>query len=276
MTVAPSKYRLDVLLVKKGLFASREKARAAAMSGQVLVDGRKVLKPGTQVTPDAELTVLEHLPYVSRGGLKLEKAIRVFGLDLKGKIVLDVGASTGGFTDCALAHGARLVYAVDVGYGQLAWKLRASPQVIVFERTNIRHLSREALSVPPDFAVIDVSFISLVLVLPKVRELITDDAGGVALIKPQFEAGREKVGKKGVVKDPLVHREVLAKICAVVNDLGWTVAGLDFSPLKGPEGNIEYLLYFAGGRQPKPACGEPADRIAEVVRGAHQTLSDSK
>ncbi len=272
--MASSKSRLDVLLVKKGLFTSREKARAAAMSGQVLVDGRKVLKPGAQVNPDAELTVLERLPYVSRGGLKLEKAIRVFGLDLKGKIVLDVGASTGGFTDCALAYGARLVYAVDVGYGQLAWKLRTSPQVIVFERTNIRHLSREALPVPPDFAVIDVSFISLALILPKVRELTADDAGGVALIKPQFEAGREKVGKKGVVKDPLVHREVLAKICAVVSDLGWTVAGLDFSPLKGPEGNIEYLLYFAGSRQPEPARGEPADCLEEVVREAHKTLND--
>jgi len=277
MTLTGARCRLDVLLAQKGLFASREKARAAVMSGQVLVDGQKVFKPGTQVKPDARLTVLGRLPYVSRGGLKLEKAIRVFGLDLKNKVVLDVGASTGGFTDCALAHGARLVYAVDVGYGQLAWELRTSPRVVVFERTNIRRFSREVLPVAPDLAVIDVSFISLTLVLPKVRELLADDGEGVALIKPQFEAGREQVGKKGVVKDPRIHQEVLAKIIAAVRELGWTPAGLDFSPIKGPEGNIEYLLYFTGTRgQPEPALTKPADRIAEVVLEAHKTLSDKK
>ncbi|MEW6275606.1 MAG: TlyA family RNA methyltransferase [Bacillota bacterium] len=271
--MASSRVRLDVLLVKRGLFASREKARTATMSGQILVNGQKVLKPGAPVKPDAELTVIERAPYVSRGGLKLEKAISAFGLNLKNKVVLDVGASTGGFTDCALAHGARLVYAVDVGYGQLAWKLRVSPRVVVLERTNIRYLSKEALSVPPDFVVIDVSFISLALVLPKVGDLTTEDAEGVALVKPQFEAGPEKVGKKGVVKDPLVHQEVLAKICSIVNGLGWEVRGLAFSPFKGPEGNIEYLLYFR--KQPETGI-DPAEfetAIRNVVTDAHRTLN---
>lgn len=267
------KIRLDVLLVEKGLFVSREKARAATMAGQVLVDGEKVHKPGVLVRPDAEITVLERMPYVSRGGLKLEKAIRVFRLDLQDKVVLDVGASTGGFTDCVLAHGARLVYAVDVGYGQLAWKLRVCPRVVVFERTNIRYLTQEAFSVPPNFAVIDVSFISLALVLPKVGELTTADAQGVALVKPQFEAGRGKVGKKGVVKEPLVHQEVLTRACACVHSLGWAVRGLDFSPLKGPEGNIEYLLYFSKCREMEPGGEELGRRLCDVVAEAHRQLS---
>lgn len=270
--MAGQKIRLDVLLVKRGLFESREKAKIAALSGLVRVDGQKVCKPAAQVPADAGLLIEDRLPYVSRGGLKLEKAIRVFGLDLREKVILDVGASTGGFTDCALAHGARLVYAVDVGYGQLAWKLRTSPRVVVFERTNIRHLSREAFPVPPDFAVVDVSFISLGLVLPKVGELTTEDAGGVALIKPQFEAGREKVGKKGVVRDPLVHQEVLTRICSLVESLGWTVKGLDFSPLKGPEGNIEYLLHYekkSGGSFFPEGL---AAKIRFVVEGAHSSL----
>jgi 23S rRNA (cytidine1920-2'-O)/16S rRNA (cytidine1409-2'-O)-methyltransferase len=272
--LVPSKIRLDTLLVQKGLFTSREKARAAVISGQVMVNDQKVMKPGAAVDPEAVLTVLERLLYVSRGGLKLEKALRVFHLDLKDKIVLDVGASTGGFTDCALAHGARLVYAVDVGYGQLAWKLRISPQVVVLERTNIRYLSREALLIPPNFAVIDVSFISLAIVLPKIKELTTEDVQGVALIKPQFEAGQEKIGKKGVVRDPLVHQEVIAKICSVVDDLGWTVGGLDFSPLKGPEGNIEYLIYFAHQRQLEPAGEEMKSRLQTVVQEAHLCLNN--
>ncbi len=270
--MVPPKIRLDVLLVRKGLFASREKARAATMSGQVLVNGQKVFKPAAQVQPDAELTVVERMPYVSRGGLKLEKAIHAFHLDLRDKIVLDVGASTGGFTDCALAHGARLVYAVDVGYGQLAWKLRTSPQVVVLERTNIRDLSPEAFALPPNFAVIDVSFISLAIVLPKIKDLTTADAQGVALIKPQFEAGREKVGKKGVVRDPLVHREVIAKVCAVVSALGWAVRGLDFSPLKGPEGNIEYLLYFDKDAQNGLSPSAVEARTSAAVEEAHRTL----
>jgi 23S rRNA (cytidine1920-2'-O)/16S rRNA (cytidine1409-2'-O)-methyltransferase len=237
--------RLDVLLVSRGLYESREKARLAVMSGQVLVNSQKIFKPAAQVKPEADIKISGRSPYVSRGGLKLEKAIRCFNLNLKDKIVLDVGASTGGFTDCALVHGARLVYAVDVGYGQLAWSLRTDPRVVVMERTNIRRLNRDALIPAPDFAVIDVSFISLAIVLPVVAGLLTPDARGVALIKPQFEAGRGKVGKKGVVRDPLVHQEVIVKVCKVLDDLGLAVRGLDFSPLKGPEGNIEFLVYFA-------------------------------
>jgi 23S rRNA (cytidine1920-2'-O)/16S rRNA (cytidine1409-2'-O)-methyltransferase len=272
-SLAGQKVRLDVLLVKRGLFQSREQAKAATLSGQVRVDGQKICKPAVQVPADAELSVAERPPYVSRGGLKLEKAIRVFRLNLEGKVVLDVGASTGGFTDCALSHGARLVYAVDVGYGQLAWKLRTCPQVVVLERTNIRHLSKEMLPLPPDFAVVDVSFISLKLVLPRVGELTTEDSGGVVLVKPQFEAGREKVGKRGVVRDPLVHREVLAEICSLVTSLRWKVRGLDYSPLRGPEGNIEFLLYYEkkGGNGLLPE--EIKAKISSVVEEAHHFLN---
>ncbi|CCO08928.1 TlyA family RNA methyltransferase [Desulforamulus hydrothermalis] len=267
--MAVTKERLDVYLVNNGYFSSREKARAAVMAGLVFVDGAKVDKPGHQVKETARVEVQGNpLPYVSRGGLKLAKAIRAFGIDLKDKVVIDIGASTGGFTDCALQQGARLVYAVDVGYGQLAWKLRSDPRVISLERTNIRYLEPRLLPEKPSFATIDVSFISLALVLPRVDLLTEAQAAGIALIKPQFEAGKEKVGKKGVVRDPAVHVEVIHKILGVVTDLGWQVGGLDFSPIRGPEGNIEYLLYFLKGYQ----TGAATPKVSEVVGQAHQTL----
>ncbi|OAT86572.1 TlyA family RNA methyltransferase [Desulfotomaculum copahuensis] len=264
------KQRLDLLLVEQGLFDSREKARAAIMTGQVRVDGRPVDKPGRQVDRDAHLAVPSGPPYVSRGGLKLEKAIHSFGIDLCGLIVLDVGASTGGFTDCALQHGARAVIAVDVGYGQLAWKLRSDERVTVLERTNIRHLKAGDLPCPADFAVVDVSFISLAMVLPCLAELTTAAARGVALIKPQFEAGREMVGKKGVVRDASVHRAVLAQVCRVIETQGWGVRGLDFSPVKGPEGNIEFLVFFD---RANPTTVDPAAVIPVVVGRAHAALN---
>lgn len=261
------KQRLDVRLAGEGYCPSREKARAAIMAGLVFVDGERADKPGQLVDPGSIIELRGNpVPYVSRGGLKLEKAINAFGLDLGGRVVLDVGASTGGFTDCALRHGAKLVYAVDVGYGQLAWQLRSDPRVVVLERTNIRYLTAEALKDTPDFATVDVSFISLNIVLPVAGRLTTPDASGVALIKPQFEAGREKVGKKGVVRDPAVHLEVLNRITGLVKDLGWSVGGLDFSPITGPEGNIEYLIYF------KKAGEEAGYNAAAVVEQAHALL----
>jgi len=239
------KQRLDVLLHENGYFESRERAKAAIMAGQVRVNGEKADKPGTSVEATVKIEITGSLPYVSRGGLKLEKALRCFGIDLNHRILLDVGASTGGFTDCALQNGASRVYAVDVGYGQLAWKLRSDPRVVVFERTNIKKLQPFDLEYRPDFVTIDVSFISLDKVIPPVALLVDKNARGMALIKPQFEAGRGKVGKKGVVRDREVHREVIDRICKFILDNGWSVLGLDFSPIRGPEGNIEYLLYFS-------------------------------
>lgn len=262
--MSQKKQRLDVRLAEDGHYPSREKARAAIMACLVFVNGEKADKPGMMVKPESNIEIRgSSLIYVSRGGLKLEKAIKSFGLDLKDRVVLDVGASTGGFTDCALRGGARLVYAVDVGYGQLAWRLRIDERVVVLERTNIRYLTSVSLPETPDFATIDVSFISLSKVLPRVGELITADAGGVALVKPQFEAGRDKVGKKGVVRDPAVHSEVLRAVVALVHELGWEVGGLDYSPVTGPEGNIEFLIYFL-------KKGSPADySINDVVNKAH-------
>lgn len=264
--MASLKERLDTMLVNNGFFPSREKARAAVMAGLVFVDGQRVDKPGHQVKPEANIEVQGNpLPYVSRGGLKLEKAMMTFDIELDGRAVIDIGASTGGFTDCALQKGARIVYAVDVGYGQLAWKLRSDPRVISMERTNIRYLEPDSLTERPDFATIDVAFISLSLVLPRVSLLTAPVAEGVALIKPQFEAGRDKVGKKGVVRDPEVHKDVINKVVALVGELGWQVGGLDFSPVRGPEGNIEYLLYFLIGH---PPVAVPFD-VNEVVSKAH-------
>lgn len=249
--MSQKKQRLDVRLAEEGHYPSREKARVAVMAGLIFVDGERSDKPGTMVKPESNIEIRGNsLIYVSRGGLKLEKAIKSFGLDLNNRVVLDVGASTGGFTDCALRHGARLVYAVDVGYGQLAWQLRNDNRVVVLERTNIRYLTKESLTETPDFATIDVAFISLSKVLPRVGELLAEEAEGVALVKPQFEAGREKVGKKGVVRDPAVHVQVLDNITALIAELGWLVGGLDYSPVTGPEGNIEFLIYFKKtGRQ---------------------------
>lgn len=249
--MSQKKQRLDVRLAEEGHYPSREKARVAVMAGLIFVDGERSDKPGTMVKPESNIEIRGNsLIYVSRGGLKLEKAIKSFGLDLNNRVVLDVGASTGGFTDCALRHGARLVYAVDVGYGQLAWQLRNDNRVVVLERTNIRYLTKESLPEIPDFATIDVAFISLSKVLPRVGELLAEEAEGVALVKPQFEAGREKVGKKGVVRDPAVHVQVLDNVTALIAELGWLVGGLDYSPVTGPEGNIEFLIYFKKtGRQ---------------------------
>ena len=246
------KKRLDLLAVERGLAATQARAQAAIMAGLVLVDKELMDKPGALVNVDSQLELkAEPSPFVSRGGQKLAKALDKFGIDLKGRIVLDVGASTGGFTDCCLQAGARLVYAVDVGYGQLAWSLRTNPQVVNFERTNIRHLTREQLNQGmPDFCCIDVAFISLRLVLPVIARLGPREL--VMLIKPQFEASREQVGKKGVVRDPAVHLLVINQVVAKAEELGFTLWNLDFSPVQGPQGNIEYLAhgFFAEGLLP--------------------------
>nr|WP_314277242.1 TlyA family RNA methyltransferase [uncultured Peptostreptococcus sp.] len=239
------KKRVDVLLVDKGFFPSREQARRTIMAGNVFVDRQRVDKPGTTVKEDVEITVKgKPLAYVSRGGLKLEKAMNNFDLSLENKVCMDIGASTGGFTDCMLQNGARKVYSVDVGYGQLAWKLRQDERVVCMERQNIRYLEPDSLDERLDFASIDVSFISLKLVLPKAWDLLADKASLVALIKPQFEAGREKVGKKGVVREKSTHIEVIDMICRVAIKEGFKILDLDFSPIKGPEGNIEYLIFL--------------------------------
>ncbi|MBQ6551542.1 MAG: TlyA family RNA methyltransferase [Lachnospiraceae bacterium] len=239
------KERLDVLLVNLGLCESREKARALIMEGKVYVNEQKEDKPGTKFDIYSAIEVRgERLPFVSRGGLKLEKAVNVFGLVLTDLVCMDVGASTGGFTDCMLQHGAKKVYAVDVGYGQLHWKLRNDPRVVNMEKTNVRYLTREEVPEPIDFASVDVSFISLTKVLPVLHELLSEHGQAVTLIKPQFEAGREKVGKKGVVREPETHIEVVGSISAFAESAGFCVLGLDYSPVRGPEGNIEYLMYL--------------------------------
>nr|WP_308550950.1 TlyA family RNA methyltransferase [uncultured Peptostreptococcus sp.] len=239
------KKRIDVLLVDMGFFPSREQARRTIMAGNVFVDNQRVDKAGTPVKVDSEIVVKgKPLAYVSRGGLKLEKAMNNFDLSLKGKVCMDIGASTGGFTDCMLQNGAVKVYSVDVGYGQLAWKLRQDERVVCMERQNIRFLELDALDERPDFASIDVSFISLKLVLPKAWELLNEAGRLVALIKPQFEAGREKVGKKGVVREKSTHVEVIEMVSQVAVKEGFKILDLDFSPIKGPEGNIEYLIYL--------------------------------
>ncbi len=245
------KKRLDIVLVEKGYFISRQLAQAAIMSGRILVDGKKLDKSGAQITADAELTIIgEDLPYVSRGGLKLEKALKVFSIDLTGKTVLDAGASTGGFTDCALQNNASKVIAVDVGYGQLAWKLRQDPRVKVLERKNIRYLTLDDLeSIPVDIVVADLSFISLKLVLPNLIGLTKNTSDFILLIKPQFEVGKDKIGKKGVVKDPKLHQEVILELINFSKKHNLQLRGLDYSPIKGPKGNIEYLLWLSKGRK---------------------------
>ena len=238
-----SKERLDVLLVKKGLAASREKAKAIIMSGIVYVDGDKEDKAGSTFSEEAVIEVRGRtLKYVSRGGLKLEKAMNEFDINLVGMVCMDVGSSTGGFTDCMLQNGAVKVYSVDVGHGQLDWKLRNDDRVVVMEKTNIRYVSNDDIDDELDFASIDVSFISLTKVLMPLKALLKEGALVCALIKPQFEAGREKVGKKGVVRDPKVHIEVIRMIADYVNANGFSILGLEYSPIKGPEGNIEYLI----------------------------------
>lgn len=241
-----TKERIDVLLVELGYYPSREKAKAALMAGLVLVDNEPVDKSGTKVKRGSEIKVKGSLhPYVSRGGLKLEKAIREFGLAMDGRVMLDIGASTGGFTDCALQHGAAYVYAIDVGYNQLDWSLRQHPQVKVMERVNFRYIRPEELEGPaPDCASIDVSFISLKLILPALAPLLPAGSDVAALIKPQFEAGREKVGKSGIVRDPVVHLEVLRTVCADAAEAGFKLQALTFSPITGGEGNIEFLAHL--------------------------------
>ena len=241
-----SKERLDVLLVERGLFDSREKARRSIMAGVVHVNGSREDKPGSCFDIKAEIDIKKDInPYVSRGGLKLEKALDCFGIELKGKRVLDVGASTGGFTDCMLKRGAEKVYSVDVGYGQLAWKLRNDIRVVNMERTNIRYVKPADIGESLNFATADVSFISLKLVLPPVSVILKEDGEMICLVKPQFEAGREKVGKKGVVRDPEVHIEVIEKVAGFAREAGFAIKGITFSPVRGPEGNIEYLMYIS-------------------------------
>jgi len=243
--MAKPKKRIDQLLVEKGLFASREQARRSIMAGLVYLDGKKIEKPGTAVDPEAPVEVKGSLhPYVSRGGMKLAKALEVFLIDVRGLVAIDVGASTGGFTDCLLQNGAAKVYAVDVGYGQLDWKLRNDPHVVVMERTNIRYLTRDALGELADLAVVDVSFISLTKFFRSLLELLTDQGQVVALIKPQFEVGKEQVGKKGVVRDPDVHHRLLLELLQELQECGAGLRNLDYSPILGPEGNIEYLAHF--------------------------------
>mgnify|MGYP002619212338 CR=1 FL=1 len=261
------KERLDVFLTEQGFFESRSKAQAVIMAGEV--HDQKIDKPGTMVKPDAKITLLgKKMPFVSRGGYKLDKSLKVFPISLEGKVVADLGASTGGFTDCALQHGASKVYAIDVGYGQLAWKLRQDPRVVNLERTNVRFLEADSLGELVDCFTIDVAFISLDKVLPSAYKILKPDGFGIALIKPQFEAGREKVGKKGVVRDPAVHLEVIEKVIGQARELGFVPLGLDFSPIRGPEGNIEYLFYM--GKQGEDAVSP--ERIREVVAASHETL----
>ncbi len=263
------KKRLDVLLVERGLQESRQRAQAAIMSGEVFVAGQRVDKPGTAVAEDAQIEVRGGLAYVSRGGLKLEKAMASFPIALTGAVCADIGASTGGFTDCMLQNGAEKVYAVDVGYGQLAWKLRSDPRVVCLERTNARYLTREQIPDVLDFASIDVSFISLKLIFPALYELLRQGGHIACLIKPQFEAGREKVGKKGVVRDPAVHLEVLEHFLDHARENHFTVLGITYSPIRGPEGNIEYLGYLE-----KSEAAEQIPDLKALVDESHQVLRE--
>lgn len=251
------KMRLDKLVHEKKITESREKAKALIMAGKILVNKEKIDKAGTMVEEEAEIELIgEKMPYVSRGGFKLEKALQRFPINLKDKIILDIGASTGGFTDCALQNGALKVYAVDVGYGQLDWKLRSDERVISMERTNARYLEKKSFPEEIDFVTTDVAFISLTKILPAIKEVLKKDGGeAVVLIKPQFEAGRERVGRKGVVKDPEVHKDVINKIIDFSIEEGFAIKGLTFSPIKGPEGNIEYLLWL-GSSEPQVEHGE--------------------
>lgn len=263
-----AKKRLDILLTERGLADSRTKAQAVIMSGQVYVDGQKADKPGTSYDEQCAIEVRAAVcPYVSRGGLKLEKALREFGICPKGYVCSDSGASTGGFTDCLLQQGARKVFAIDVGYGQLDWRIRTDDRVVVMERTNIRYVTPEQLGEPLDLSVVDVSFISLRIVLPVIQRLLKPDGQAVCLIKPQFEAGRDKVGKKGVVRDKTTHIQVLEDFLHLARSLELRVLGLTWSPVKGPEGNIEFLAHLAAGDgesvQPDPHA---------IVEQAHQAL----
>ena len=281
--MAKDKERLDVLLVNRGLASSREKAKSLIMAGEVFVNGQREDKPGTTFE-ESKITSLEvkgdTLPYVSRGGLKLEKAVNNFGFSLEGKVCMDIGASTGGFTDCMLQNGAIKVYSVDVGHGQLDWKLRNDPRVVCMEKTNFRYMVRDDIEDDLDFASCDVSFISLTKILLPARKLLKDGGEMVCLIKPQFEAGREKVGKKGVVREPAVHREVVHRIFDFMGIAGFEVLHLSFSPIKGPEGNIEYLIHI---RKDPSKNGEveglteaEGERLLKEIEVAKQGISYSE
>lgn len=266
------KERLDQYLVKEGLAPSREKGRALIMAGQVFVNEVRIDKPGTSIKLGDKVEIKgQTLPYVSRGGLKLEKAIKTFQLDIHGKVLLDIGASTGGFTDCALQNGASLVYAVDVGYGQLDWKLRSDERVVVIERKNARYLTSEDIPEPVDIVTIDVSFISLEKVFPSILPLLKDEGEIISLIKPQFEAGRDKVGKKGVVKDLQVHKDVIWRIVTFAKENGFKPLGLQFSPITGPNGNIEFLLWSKKTAENIETI-ITIDNITEIVQEAHASL----
>lgn len=265
------KKRLDVLLFEKGFAESREKAKAIIMAGQVYADSQKADKCGTAYEETVKIELRGGTPkYVSRGGLKLEKAVNGFNINLQGKTTMDIGASTGGFTDCMLQNGAKKVYSIDVGYGQLAWKLRNDPRVINLERTNMRRVTKEQVPEEISFFSIDVSFISLKLLLPVARQLLSENAEAVCLIKPQFEAGRENVGKKGVVRDPQVHISVVKDIYGFCLNNGYSVLGLDFSPIKGPEGNIEYLIYLKKSDFPQSYTEITPE---EIVKASHLQLT---
>ncbi|MCP8967044.1 TlyA family RNA methyltransferase [Ectobacillus ponti] len=271
------KERIDVLLVEQGLVETREKAKRAVMAGLVYANEMRLDKPGEKIPADTQLTVKgQVMPYVSRGGFKLEKALQVFQLDLRDKIVLDIGASTGGFTDCALQNGARLSYAVDVGYNQLAWKLRQDERVVVMERINFRHATpadfQEGM---PQFASIDVSFISLRLILPALKAILAPGGDVAALIKPQFEAGREQVGKKGIVRDRKVHEAVIADIMAFAMAEGYHICGLTYSPITGGDGNIEFLIHLNWSGAAAPGEDRSAVRPAEIVAEAHGALKQA-
>ena len=264
------KKRLDSLIFDRGLTESREKAKAMIMMGNVYVDNQKSDKPGTMLPNDTKIEIRgETMRYVSRGGLKLEKAMEVFPINLQDKITMDIGASTGGFTDCMLQNGAKKVYSIDVGYGQLAWKLRTDARVVNLERTNVRYITPEQIPDLVDFFSVDVSFISLCLVLPVARKFLADNAQAVCLIKPQFEAGRGKVGKKGVVREQSIHVEVIEKITGFVLEHGFSVLGLTFSPVKGPEGNIEYLIHLQKSEEPIRVDLN----IEALVKNSHDQLS---
>ncbi len=267
-----AKKRLDVLLTERGMVESRQKAQALIMAGVVFSGDRRLDKPGLTLAEDTPLEIRgQTLRYVSRGGLKLEKAMQVFPITLENCICADIGASTGGFTDCMLQTGASKVYAVDVGYGQLAWSLREDPRVICLERTNARYLSREQIPEPLQFFSVDVSFISLKLILPALRPLLAEGGQAVTLVKPQFEAGKEQVGKKGVVRDPKVHLAVLEQYLVHAREADFSVRGLDFSPIRGPEGNIEYLGWLTAG-----AGQDDVPDLSDLVRRSHERLEEAR
>lgn len=265
------KERLDILLVEKGIFTSRERAKTSIMAGKIFVDGIRIDKAGEKVSVDADVVFKgQEIPYVSRGGLKLEKAIKEFDVNLENTICMDIGASTGGFTDCMLQNNAKKVFSVDVGYGQFAWKLRTDPRVVCMERTNIRYVTPDDIGEKLDFASIDVSFISLKKIMPATLELLNDTGEVVALIKPQFEAGREKVGKKGVVRDLNVHKEVVLDIAEFLIKNNLNILGISYSPIKGPEGNREYLIYFTKDINKESMF--TLEHIDKVVAESHEIL----